>query len=285
MKVTFTDNINIKFIDVLQNMLKNACETKFGIAFAKYSGYSLIEDKIETNIEKGCHTEFILGLDFKTTEPKILNILRRKMDENKNLFLYCFCDYEISDSPIYHPKIYIARKDDEVNISIGSSNLTAGGFKKNIEINTIITANVNEEIVSDVYSTYNRLKYSATIFTPDYEYINQYEQAYNIIRRNSKDILKKKELTEKIGLLEEKEETLPKPRISSEDLFGWQKIVYAKIPGNSFKSSDLYIYEKEFQLHYPDNKHITAKVRQILQQLRDLGLIRAVSRNRWEKMF
>lgn len=43
----------------------------------------------------------------------------------------------------------------------------------------------------------------------------------------------------------------------------------------------MYRYVEEFKKNYPDNKHIEAKIRQILQQLRDLGFIIHLGQGRW----
>lgn len=45
----------------------------------------------------------------------------------------------------------------------------------------------------------------------------------------------------------------------------------------------MYRYVEEFQKHYPENKHIDAKIRQVLQQLRDLGFIVHLGQGRWRQ--
>lgn len=65
--------------------------------------------------------------------------------------------------------------------------------------------------------------------------------------------------------------------MTDKKLKGWNFIVYTLIK-NNFKSelfnlSDLYKYEPYFSLVYPSNYHIKAKLRQILQNLRDKGLL------------
>jgi len=46
----------------------------------------------------------------------------------------------------------------------------------------------------------------------------------------------------------------------------------------------MYIYENEFQKFYPQNRHIKDKIRQILQQLRDLKLLKHIATDKWEKI-
>ena len=51
------------------------------------------------------------------------------------------------------------------------------------------------------------------------------------------------------------------------------------IESNCHKLTD--IFKKGL---YPENRHIKDKIRQILQQLRDLGLVRHISENRWQRI-
>lgn len=62
-----------------------------------------------------------------------------------------------------------------------------------------------------------------------------------------------------------------------------QKMVYAKLPDHEFSTNDLYQYADEFRDSFPHNRFIQAKTRQVLQQLRDLGLIIHLGQNRWMK--
>lgn len=61
------------------------------------------------------------------------------------------------------------------------------------------------------------------------------------------------------------------------DLKGWEQLIYhvikSNFSNNIFKLEDLYAFEKHFKVFYPDNTHIQAKIRQVLQQLRDKNLI------------
>lgn len=77
---------------------------------------------------------------------------------------------------------------------------------------------------------------------------------------------------------------MPQPQPSSADLFGWQKLVYERLPVGEFRTSYMYRYEHEFQGHYPENRHIRDKIRQILQQLRAIGLLSHLRTEVWERI-
>jgi hypothetical protein len=58
-------------------------------------------------------------------------------------------------------------------------------------------------------------------------------------------------------------------------------LVFEKLPHGEFKTRDLYEFEEEFRIHYPRNRHIKYKIRQVLQQLKDLGLIKHLKEETW----
>lgn len=64
------------------------------------------------------------------------------------------------------------------------------------------------------------------------------------------------------------------------ELKGWNYIVYELIKkqfnNRVFSLSDIYKYVPEFKKVYPENNHIEDKIRQILQKLRDKGLVRFI---------
>ncbi|WP_026399959.1 hypothetical protein [Acholeplasma equifetale] len=64
------------------------------------------------------------------------------------------------------------------------------------------------------------------------------------------------------------------------ELKGWNYIVYELIKkqfnNRVFSLSDIYKYVPEFKKVYPENNHIEDKIRQILQNLRDKGLVRFI---------
>lgn len=70
------------------------------------------------------------------------------------------------------------------------------------------------------------------------------------------------------------------------ELTGWNFIVYTLLKNNfknqPFTLDELYRFEPYFQNVYPDNYHIKDKLRQILQNLRDKGLVDFLSRGNYQ---
>lgn len=70
------------------------------------------------------------------------------------------------------------------------------------------------------------------------------------------------------------------------ELKGWNFIVFMLIK-NNFKTTiftldDLYSYEKYFQQVYPSNFHIKDKLRQVLQNLRNKGMLLFVEKGKYQ---
>jgi hypothetical protein len=65
--------------------------------------------------------------------------------------------------------------------------------------------------------------------------------------------------------------------MSAKELKGWDHIVYTMIVSNfrngAFTLQELYEFEPYFMDVYPKNAHIKDKIRQVLQHLRDEGLV------------
>ena len=75
---------------------------------------------------------------------------------------------------------------------------------------------------------------------------------------------------------------------TSISLQSWQKDIYEIIDNKlqeKFNLQDIYKYEEKLQQLHPQNNNIKAKIRQILQQLRDKGLIKFEEPGCYKKIF
>ncbi len=283
MQINFTDNHEKNLLTELSAEISKSKDVKVAVAFLKYSGYDLIKENILECLENGGEMEFLVGLDFNTTDAKAIKALQDIESNNPLLKCYCFSDTLKNDTPVFHPKLYLLNDGSHATVVIGSSNLTGGGLKNNVEINAIIKSEVNNEIISDIYGLYNRLKFRSKLFKPDADYLKNYEKIRTTLNESYKKYQQEPRNIEILTELKQKEEALPKIKPDASALFGWQKLVYEKLPSGVFTTHEIYLFEEEFRKQYPDNVNIQAKIRQILQQLRDLELIKYHKRQTWEK--
>lgn len=281
MEHLIVDNRSHRLLDSLLGFISQAAEVKLAVAFARLSGWTLLADAISSCLESGGRIEFLLGLDFRTTEPDVLLEIEKMAMADKHVSLYCYSDPSLGRTANYHPKLYFLKNSEQALISIGSSNLSAGGLRDNVEMNLVITAEAKEEIVSEVHSAYNALKFQKGLFSPDIKYIREYGTAYRTALHFAAEMAGDPHLGQRIKGLRDKENCLPQPARTSADLFGWQRIVYDRLPRREFSTREIYSFEEDFRRAYPENRHVRAKVRQVLQQLRDMRFLTQTKRGRW----
>ncbi len=283
MRIEIINNDSKKLVEILLRAMAKSNRLRIAVAFVSTRGISLLEQGLQDCIRRNCYVEFILGVDLYVTDSEALQNLYQLSKANQNVKLYCYrgSNSEGNSEAIYHPKLYIADQTSVVTTIIGSSNLTEGGLRSNVEFNVLIESESDSDIVSNIHELYLRIKFSDRCFKPDDEFIQLYSEIYSA-KEDQKKIIKKEEHFRKLSLeIAEKISSLPHPSPTSEDLDGWQKLVFEKLPPGRFKTSDLYKFEEEFRSHYPRNRHIKAKIRQVLQQLRDLGLIKHLEKETW----
>ena len=279
MDIQFVDNQRVKLSEILTSTFLEASASKIAVAFAKYSGYRVIEPALVKCLENHGVVEFLVGLDFHTTDAQTLQALHSLSESFQNFKFFCFSDPS-DGTAVYHPKLYLFETNAVLRTIVGSSNLTRGGLSDNVEVNVLLELDADGEKAENIRDIYAQLKYQPTRFVPDNNYIEAYGE---ILERVQHPKYQRTETRKAIEHLREKEQLLPKPYENPTELKGWQSLVYSKLPNEEFHTSDLYRFASEFARTYPDNTRIEEKIRQILQQLRDKGIILHLGSGRWKK--
>jgi HKD family nuclease len=276
------DNVERDTASVLVPAVATANDIRIAVAFVSRDGLSQIMPSIRTTLEAGTYVEFLVGMDPRATDPSAIKDLYALSRETSQASLFCFASR--NTSAIYHPKMYLARDSQTATAIIGSSNLTRRGLKTNIEANVVIKDAVHAEIVSEIYSTYNRLKYHPHRVIPDDEFINLFIDLCRIEKSQEHRLAKTPGLRELRETLIRKADKLQRPKPTRTDLVGWLELVYDALPEGKFTNQDIYAYKEEFSQHYPQNLNIEAKIRQQLQVLYKLGFIEHPNKGVWRKV-
>jgi len=176
-----------------------------------------------------------------------------------------------------HSKIYIF---DNVKAIITSANLTYGGLLNNYEYGIEIS---------------------------DVNFVNGIISDFNDITKDKRTGILKLDAVEKIKNIIDslpKEKALKLPKIKEDELDAeiftgdvdlvkqklnaWQEDVFnclMDIKKQEFSLNEVYKYKNELSKLHPRNSFIEDKIRQQLQQLRDLGLIQFVKRGNYKKLW
>lgn len=185
-----------------------------------------------------------------------------------------------------HAKIYIF---DDNKAIVTSSNLTNAGLKHNFEYGVFLDC---EPAIGDLIKDFENLKNEAGR--------NVSLDNIETVERIIDDVpLEKKTALPKLDFLDV-DRNRQKINLDDADVFdagiesirnnltGWQGSVYdclCKIPDQMFALDSIYSFVPYLSRIYPRNQNIEAKIRQILQQLRDVGLIEFFSPGIYRKLW
>lgn len=271
-------------MDVLAPAISSARRVRLAVAFAKMSGFRMLERAFRDCVDRGGQVEFLLGLDFRTTEPAVLRSILDLRHESRRVALYCFSDPSSERARSYHPKVYFVQNPPVTTTIVGSSNLTSGGLSDNAEVNVIIKARQNEPVVADVLDIYHRLKFQRLRFAPDADYVASYTDSFRRVRQAERTARRAAAVRVSVAATRRKERLLPRPPVEPGDFVGWQRLVLERLPEGEFSTGDIYRFSDDFRRHYPENRNIEPKIRQVLQQLRDLRIIAHVGAGKWRRV-
>lgn len=280
--IQIVDNVQRKTASVLVSAMESAADIRIAVAFVSSDGLAQIMPAVQQRLKAGSHIEFLVGMDTRVTDPPAIRDLYTLTQQSPPASLLCFVPRNAS--VLYHPKIYLMRNDQMVTAIIGSSNLTQGGLITNIEANVVIQDDIHTELMSEIYSTYNRLKFHPQRVIPDDEFIDLFADLCEAVRRSESKWARTSKLRKLREAFSEKVNSLQRPKPSRSDLVGWLELVYDALPAGEFSNQDIYALEPSFRQHYPQNRNIRAKIRQQLQFLHKLGFIEHVAKGAWRKL-
>lgn len=117
---------------LIKRLLSSAKRFDCMVAFARWSGFHLLDGMLLKRLKRGMHARFIVGLDFYHTDPQVL---RRLLSLSRSHDVEVFVG-TTEGLCTFHPKLY--RFDDGARIAlvVGSANLTRGGLSHNYEVST-----------------------------------------------------------------------------------------------------------------------------------------------------
>jgi hypothetical protein len=222
---------------------------------------------------KNKHTQLELITSFK-----LMNIYSGSLDL-AGLENIINSDGVVKNYSKLHSKIYLF--DDE-KVIITSGNLTNGGLLNNYEYG-IYTTNV--QVVSTVVNDFSLMSSSENIGKIKLTDIDAVRKILAKIPPSQSIKIPNFEIEspeEKYDIMEINEDIL------TSSLTGWKLEVFKcaqSIPSQIFSLNDINKFETDLKNKFPSNLHITAKIRQQLQYLRDLGLIEFLGNGQYKKLW
>jgi len=180
--VEILNNASRPLASVIRERFASADSASIAVAFLRKSGLRSIEQPFLRLLARGGTVECILGFDYMFTEPDALSQMAEWM---KSYDGFRFLAYETSaaeDQGCYHPKLYIIRESGAVHVIVGSSNLTRGGMRTNLEANALISGGPEAAPIVQAERLYEYVRNQERVFVPDADYLDGYSVVYELYR-------------------------------------------------------------------------------------------------------
>ena len=175
--VRVIDNTKRSAGDELIESLQWATDVRIATAFAMKSGVARLITPLEDVLSRGGTLTVVYGLDFHTTDPEAMNRFLRLAESHPSVAHYVYSDWALSTRQTFHPKLYIcSNPQGDVQVLVGSSNLSGGGLWTNVEASALISGTANEPPIVDANAVFGRILGTEGLFRPDREYIDDYRR-------------------------------------------------------------------------------------------------------------
>lgn len=259
--------------DVFLDLVRTSQEQLLASPFIKASVAKMILDNKPTDSNISLMTSY-----------KLTNFYRNSSDLTA-LKYFIEKQIEVRSHPTLHAKTYIF---DSERAIITSANLTLGGLQNNYECGVLIYDS----------NTVKRLRSDFLKIFADEEKVSVVTEE---IISTTEGILSKVPKEKRIKFEKSEKDLFPKFAYEPEDdlydggvetiddtLSGWRLDTFnvvSKIKANVFKLEQVYAYKDHLQELHPENRNIEAKIRQQLQELRDLGLIEFLGGGVYRKLW
>ncbi len=211
-KIQILSNTNYALADVIKSELVESSSVKIAVAFLRKTGLEHIYKSLDYALKSNkAQVEFIVGLDFKTTDAEALFALSEIKENNENFNFYCFGDKRDNHNDlVFHPKIYMFdtqfSKSSKYTSIVGSSNFTGGGLTTNFEVNTVFRE-LKPHYYNQLGIIYDEIKFQDSIFKPSKNYIKKYGNIKEEIDKTVEKVVNT-EIKNEIVALREEEKTL-----------------------------------------------------------------------------
>jgi hypothetical protein len=228
------------------------------------------------------------GVNISVLTKFSLHSFERGVSDLNALFMLKEKGARLRTAPKLHAKVYLF---DNSRAVVTSGNLTTRGLVGNIEYGVTIT---EPGTVREIVRDFDRWFGSKSESSP----VN--EEMLLESRRILANLPKPDRSTERKLAAQQKRVLALSPEEADEEfrggaeaircgLIGWNQDVFSLLDGeiksSRFALSDVYAHAPALSRLHPDNQHVKDKVRQILQHLRDLGLLEFVEDGQYRKLW
>ena len=178
------DNSQTPLGEFLRDELSESYEFMAASAFLNSGGLGMIESEMLDILESEGSVSIVHGAYFRIADPDAIQTLVDMKTRYPQMSYRVYCDWSLTRSQSFHPKLYIARKDCwSYCAAIGSSNLTLGGLRRNTEVNVVIRGESSDAPIRDCLRIYDEIHDSPNLIEPNAAFVSKYADLYGRAER------------------------------------------------------------------------------------------------------
>ncbi|MGL5621525.1 DEAD/DEAH box helicase family protein, partial [Cetobacterium sp.] len=154
--------------ETLKNSINSCEEIIMNVSFIRDSGLKLLIPELQKAKAAGKNIKILTSDYMKVTEP---NALYRLLD---------IPGVKIFNNPSnksFHPKTYIFKNKNKIEIYVGSSNISYSALVSGVEWNYYFSGDSNEENINDILLEFDEL-YERCSFNLTLDWLRDYEKSY-----------------------------------------------------------------------------------------------------------
>ncbi|MGL5357096.1 MAG: DEAD/DEAH box helicase family protein [Cetobacterium sp.] len=167
-EMVFINNRKLTMYESLKNSINSSDEIIINVSFIRDSGLKLLIPELLKARDSGKSIKILTSDYMKVTEPnalyRLLNIPGVKIFNNPS-------------NVSFHPKTYIFRNDDKIEVYVGSSNISYSALISGVEWTYQFFGNSGDEDINSILSEFEEL-YNENSFNLTLEWLRNYEKTY-----------------------------------------------------------------------------------------------------------
>lgn len=155
-----TNTSEITFLNQIKDNLKRCDSFVFSVSFIKKAGLVLLYKELESAIQRGCKGKLITSTYQNFTDIESLQLFLNLANTYDNFECHlddaCFMS-EAYETKGFHSKGYVFTYGEDVDIIVGSSNITRFALLKNIEWDLLMKDTIHGCLYQEVMHEFNYL--------------------------------------------------------------------------------------------------------------------------------
>lgn len=197
MSVEILVNNGASFGRVLAQSLKDASLLRISTAYLNYNGLKHVIDSVERILQEEGEVSVIHGLYPIVTETDVIRKLAELDMDFKQMNYGVFNSSDRETVGNFHPKLYLTQSPERYwQAIIGSSNLTKGGLKSNLEVNCILSGTDRDPTIERCREIFKTIESDKAVQRPNSEWIATYNRIRELELKNQRDFHSQKEILE-----------------------------------------------------------------------------------------